>query len=94
MHISQENAKRVCFRHDTNHMIQTMCETYKVVKNTKEQFLRNVLQNPSGFEDGMQYQAAIDAGCDCIITRNKKDFGFAKIPVMTASELLEIVKVE
>lgn len=73
-------------------MIQTMCETFKVVKNTKEQILRNVLQTPSDFEDGLQYQAAIDAGCDCIITRNKKDFGFAEIPVLTASELLEKVK--
>lgn len=70
-------------------MIQNMCETFKVTKNTKEQILRNILQNPLDFEDGLQYQAAIDAGCDCIITRNKKDFTFSEIPVMTASEFLE-----
>lgn len=70
-------------------MIQNMCESFKVVKNTKEQILRNVIQNPSDFEDGLQYQAAIDSGCDCIITRNKKDFGFAEIPIMSAAEFLE-----
>lgn len=70
-------------------IIQNMCETFNVVKNTKEQILRNIIQNPSDFEDGLQYQAAIDAGCECIITRNQKDFRFADIPVMSPSEFLE-----
>lgn len=70
-------------------MIQRICETFKIVKNTKEQIERNVILNPSDFEDGLQYQAAIDAGCDCIITRNKKDFEFSQIPVMDALEFLQ-----
>lgn len=70
-------------------MIQRICETFKIVKNTKEQLERNVILNPSDFEDGLQYQAAIDAGCDCIITRNKKDFESSQIPVMDALEFLQ-----
>lgn len=69
-------------------MIQRICETFRIVKNTKEQIERNVMLNPVDFEDGLQYQAAIDAGCDCIITRNQKDFGFSEIPVMDAAEFL------
>lgn len=69
-------------------MIQRICETFRIVKNTKEQIERNVMLNPVDFEDGLQYQAAMDAGCDCIITRNQKDFGFSEIPVMDAAEFL------
>lgn len=69
-------------------MIQRICETFRIVKNTEEQIERNVMLNPVDFEDGLQYQAAMDAGCDCIITRNQKDFAFAEIPVMDAAEFL------
>lgn len=40
------------------------------------------------FEDGLQYFTAMDNEADVIITRNKKDFTNAKIPVMTAEEYL------
>lgn len=40
------------------------------------------------FEDGLQYFIAMDNEADVIITRNKRDFGNAKIPVMTAGEYL------
>ena len=40
------------------------------------------------FEDGLQYFIAMDNEADVIITRNKKDFANAKIPVMTAEEYL------
>lgn len=41
------------------------------------------------FEDGLQYFVAMDYACDCIITRNKKDFKQSKIPVLTAEEYLK-----
>jgi predicted nucleic acid-binding protein len=41
------------------------------------------------FEDGLQYFVAMDNDADIIITRNKKDFKSAKIPVMTAGEYLK-----
>ena len=40
------------------------------------------------FEDGLQYFIAMDNESDIIITRNKKDFKNAKIPVMTAGEYI------
>ena len=42
----------------------------------------------SDFEDGLQYYSAIENQIDIIITRNKKDFKFSKIPVLTAKEFL------
>lgn len=40
------------------------------------------------FEDYAQYSSAKHAGADRIITRNKKDFPDADIPVLTPSEYL------
>ena len=41
------------------------------------------------FEDAIQYHTALENGIDIIITRNKKDFKNAKLPVMTAKEYLK-----
>lgn len=40
------------------------------------------------FEDTVQYFAAISAGTDVIITRNKKDYIQSDIPVLTPGEFL------
>ena len=44
------------------------------------------------FEDALQYFSAHQAGADCILTRNKKDFSFSDIQVWTPEEFLEVVK--
>lgn len=41
------------------------------------------------FEDALQYFSALSASADCIITRNKKDFPFASLPVMTPTEFID-----
>ena len=45
------------------------------------------------FEDGLQYYSAIENRIDVIITRNKKDYKNAKIPIMTAKEFLAKAKI-
>ena len=42
------------------------------------------------FEDSIQYITAYNHGTDFILTRNKKNFKDSKIPVLSASEFLEI----
>ncbi|MBQ9186291.1 MAG: PIN domain-containing protein [Prevotella sp.] len=43
----------------------------------------------SDFEDMLQFQCAKAAGCDIIVTNNKKDFhSFCDMPFMTAEEFL------
>ena len=41
------------------------------------------------FEDGLEYYSAIKAGCKWIVTEDKDDFHFSKVPVMTARQFLE-----
>lgn len=41
------------------------------------------------YEDMLQYQCALAAGCDVIVTNNKKDFyEFCELPFMTSEEFL------
>jgi predicted nucleic acid-binding protein len=40
------------------------------------------------FEDAIQYYSALESKAQLIITRNKKDFKYAKIPIMTAKEYI------
>ena len=67
-------------------LIRRICESFTVIPNNREQIL-NALEVPTlDFEDSLQYQAAVEAECDCIITRNGKDFSFSEISVMSAAE--------
>jgi len=40
------------------------------------------------FEDGLEYYAAVEAGCDFIITENQEDFYFSKIEVCNCKGFL------
>lgn len=45
------------------------------------------------FEDMLQYQCALAADCDAVITNNIKDFReFAQIPVYGSAEIVNILK--
>ena len=40
------------------------------------------------FEDAMQYESAVSANCDLIVTRNLDDFTNSKLPVILPGEFL------
>ena len=71
-----------------NDIILRICDIFNVVDNTREQIIQNLKSDFNDFEDGLQYQCAIASKCDCIISRNQKDFINSEIPVMSASEFL------
>ena len=41
------------------------------------------------FEDAIHYQAALQVGCDAIVTRNDNDFKNTKLPVLSPFQFLE-----
>ena len=53
--------------------------------------LRSAIDNHSkDFEDMLQYQCAIAAGCDIVVTNNTKDFrDFCQLPLMTSHDFLQ-----
>ena len=40
------------------------------------------------FEDGLEYYAALNAGCQCIVTENTEDFYFSDIDVLDSETFL------
>ena len=40
------------------------------------------------FEDALQYFSAVQANADCLVTRNIKDYGFAKMEVLDSQTFL------
>jgi len=53
---------------------------------------KGLSSNFKDFEDAIQYFCALKSNCDIIITRNKKDYKNAKIPIMTSDEFLASLK--
>lgn len=70
-------------------LIRRICESFTIIQNNRQQILNALVLPTTDFEDGLQYQSAIEAECDCIITRNGKDFTFSDLPVMSAAEYIE-----
>lgn len=69
---------------DLYRLLKTITELFEVIPNDSIQLRRAIELNADDFEDVLQYQSAISYKCDCIITRNEKDFIFSEIPVMSA----------
>jgi predicted nucleic acid-binding protein len=59
-----------------------------VADTTNNHFLSALDLQAKDFEDALQYYCAISNECDIIVTRNKKDFAFSSISVLTPEELL------
>ena len=48
--------------------------------------------NWKDYEDAVQYKCARHTDAHCIVTRNKRDFAGAEIPVYTSGELLSLLQ--
>lgn len=70
--------------------ISILCEHIHIASATKNTVLQS-LQNPAvnDFEDGLEYYAAIESKCDCIITEDIDDFYFSKIEVLGSEDFFE-----
>ena len=60
-----------------------------VVDLKKEHLFSTLELEAKDFEDALQYYCACDNDCDIIVTRNKKDFDFSTIEVLTPEEFLQ-----
>lgn len=63
--------------------------TFTILVEDKEAFLNCLKEEHfEDFEDQLQMECAATAEVDYIITENKKDFEFAKVPVISGREFL------
>lgn len=70
--------------------IKRICCMFEIIPNNKSQIESSLNLRAQDFEDGLQYMAALESKCDCIITRNTKDFVFSEIPVYSPSEFVKV----
>lgn len=74
-------------------------ERYRMIRNARNIVtvlpcdvaqLDKALSNPiKDYEDMLQYQCALAAGCDVIVTNNKRDFQeFCQLPFLSSEEFL------
>lgn len=66
--------------------LSAMLKTLPMDEAQLQQALKQLAMD---FEDMLQYQCAKANYCDMILTRNRKHFAFAEIPVLTPSEYLK-----
>ena len=69
-------------------LIQTFRPIFNIVPLGADVVDRAISLKANDFEDALQYFSAVQAGADCLITRNIKDFGFAKMEVLDSSTFL------
>jgi predicted nucleic acid-binding protein len=71
--------------------IELLVSKINVAEANKKGVLMAV-QNKSiiDFEDGLEYYAALHAGCTCIVTEDQNDFYFSEIEVLNAQQFLEM----
>lgn len=56
-----------------------------------EKLLKESLKSSfADIEDSFQHSIAIKGKCDCIITRNKRDYKNSRLPVYSPKEFMEL----
>ena len=66
--------------------LRNITETTSVDRLTVDKAL---ISDFSDLEDALQYYSAVNAKVDVVLTRNKKDFVEANVPVMTPDEFFK-----
>ena len=67
--------------------IALLCDHLKIA-DAGATAVKKCLENPAvkDFEDGIEYYAAVESGCECIITEDTGDFYFSKIEVLNSHD--------
>lgn len=92
--LSFANFAYIAFRHRTREQLyahlDSLSEMVSALPIDNEQLRRAIDAKERDFEDMLQYQCAIAAGCDAIVTRNIKDFqNYCTLPLMTSEDFVK-----
>jgi predicted nucleic acid-binding protein len=77
-------------RGTAKHKLKALCQHMEIAESSRTS-VQSAFSNPAvhDLEDGLQYYAALEAGCNCIVTEDKKDFYFSKIEVLSSEDFYE-----
>lgn len=70
--------------------IALLADKIDIAENLKADILKTTQNKKiNDFEDGLEYYAALNSGCTCIVTQDKDDFYFSDLQVLTAEAFLQ-----
>ena len=69
-------------------LIQTFRPIFTIVPLGTDVIDKALDLRANDFEDALQYFSAVQAYADCLVTRNIKDYGFAKMEVLDSQTFL------
>lgn len=69
-------------------LIQTFRPIFTIVPLGADVIDKALDLRANDFEDALQYFSAVQANADCLVTRNIKDYGFAKMEVLDSQTFL------
>jgi len=70
--------------------IESLCKRIEIAVNSSNDPLLAASNNAiTDFEDGLQYYAAKNAKCKCIVTNDYRDFHFSDIEILDAESFLQ-----
>jgi predicted nucleic acid-binding protein len=70
--------------------IGLLCDKLKIAEAAKTSVTKTVKNNSiNDFEDGLEYYAALENKCACIITEDVNDFYFSDIEVLSSNDFFE-----
>jgi predicted nucleic acid-binding protein len=72
------------------HFLQDLLQIIEVVSANHNAVITALASEFTDLEDGIQHFAALEARCDCIVTRNGTDYLKASIPVYAPQEFLAL----
>ena len=76
-------------REDFYRVMTTLQRCYAIVPLGQAVMNSALAAKWDDFEDALQYYSAVQAGADCIITRNTKDYTQAELPIITPKDFLK-----
>lgn len=77
-------------REDLYKAMRYMEQMIQVLPMEPEQLHETLLHEVRDFEDMLQYQCAVAAGCDCLVTINIRDFvPYCTLPLYTPDDFLD-----
>ena len=85
--INNENNKEATYT-----VLDSLRRAFRVAPVTQKIIDTALKLKWNDFEDAIHYAAAQAANCDAIITRNKKDFKDADLPVLSPLEFLDYLE--
>ena len=73
--------------------LRQMASLVEIVDLRKQEVIAAIAQPVKDFEDMLQYQCAKAAGCDIIVTNDRRHYDFSDIPHFTSSVFVEQIDI-